>query len=270
MKETERMISLEELKKINGVGPKMMERISTHLESLNNNETYISEYNSNKPLDLNKIYLGDCLDLMNGIPDKSIDMILTDPPYGMSFRSDYRKKKYDKIKNDNTLNWIDNFISNSYRVLKDDSTLYLFCSWHNIDVFKKAIEKKFKLKNMIVWVKNNTGMGDLKGSFAPKHELILFAQKGRRLNEGFRHPDVLNFNKTNNVFHPTEKPIDLLELLIKNSSKENDIIFDPFMGSGSTGVACKNINRKFIGIELDETYFNIAKERIAESLRSRE
>ena len=114
--------------------------------------------------------------------------------------------------------------------------------------------------------KNNTSMGDLKGSYAPKHEFILFGHKGRRLRNGKRLPDVLQANRTGNKLHPTQKPISLLQIFIEQSSNENEIILDPFMGSGSTGVAALNTNRKFIGIELDKDYFIIAKDRINKTI----
>lgn len=192
-----------------------------------------------------------------------VDCIITDAPYLMNFQSNYRKNKYEKIKNDkDSYNLISEYFKKCNEILKDNSAIYCFCSWHNVDFFKQEFEKYFKLKNIIVWNKNNTSMGDLKGSYAPKHEFILFGHKGRRLIEGFRYPDVLDFKRTNNKLHPTQKPVDLLEIFVKTSSKEGDTIFDGFMGSGSTGVACLKNNRNFIGVEIDENYFNIAKERI--------
>ena len=92
--------------------------------------------------------------------------------------------------------------------------------------------------------------------------MILFLHKGRRLINGTRVPNIMKFARTGNKLHPTQKPVDLMEYLIKKFSDENNIIIDPFMGSGTTGVACKNLNRNFIGIELDKNYFKIAQERI--------
>lgn len=208
---------------------------------------------------------GDCLELMKDIPSGSVDLVLTDPPYGMDFQSHRRKEVYAKIKNDISLEWLDGYFAECSRILKDDTAIYCFCSWHNVDIFKKAFEKYFKLKNIIVWVKNNHGSGDLKASYAPKHEFILYGNKGRRTFYGKRMEDVIFFNKTKNENHPTEKPTDLLEQFINNSTEKNAVVFDGFMGSGSTGVACVNTNRDFIGIELDENYFNIAKKRIEEA-----
>ena len=211
-----------------------------------------------------KLYQGDCLEVMDKLIKQNVkvDAIITDPPYGMDYRSNYRKEKYEKISNDNDLSFLDDFFQKCDKLLKDDTHIYCFCSWHHIDKFKIAFEKYFTLKNVIVLEKNNTSMGDLKGSYAPKHEFVLFGHKGRRLRNGKRFPDVLQANRTGNKLHPTQKPISLLQIFIEQSSDENEIILDPFMGSGSTGVAALNTNRKFIGIELDEKYFNIAKNRL--------
>ena len=211
-----------------------------------------------------KLYKGDCLEVMDKLIKQNVkvDAIITDPPYGIDYRSNYRKEKYEKISNDNDLSFLDDFFQKCDKLLKDDTHIYCFCSWHHIDKFKIAFEKYFTLKNVIVWEKNNTSMGDLKGSYAPKHEFILFGHKGRRLRNGKRLPDILQANRTGNKLHPTQKPISLLRIFIEQSSNENEIILDPFMGSGSTGVAALNTNRKFIGIELDEKYFNIAKDRL--------
>ena len=217
-----------------------------------------------------KLYNGDCLEVMKDIKDKSIDLIVTDPPYLIDYQSNYRKNKYKKIKNDiKAEELISNYFKECYRILKDNTAMYSFCSWHNIDFFKREFEKYFKLKNIIVWNKNNTSMGDLKGSYAPKYEFILFGHKGRKLINGFRYPDVLEAKRTGNKLHPTQKPIDLLEIFIKASSDVGDIVFDGFMGSNSTGIASIKNNRKFIGIELDIDYYNIAKQRIDEYVKRR-
>ena len=205
---------------------------------------------------------GDCFELFQNIPDESVDMILTDPPYGMSFQSDYRKTKYEKIKGDSNLDWLGDFVNEIYRVSKPNTAHYVFCSFHHVDKFKQAIENKFKVKNILTWVKNNTSMGDLKGDFAPKTEFIIFFHKGRKLINGKRDPNVLEFKKTRNELHPTQKPVDMTEYMIGKFSDEGDVILDPFMGSGTTGIACLNTNRRFIGMELDDDYFKIASGRI--------
>ena len=214
-----------------------------------------------------KLYQGDCLEIMGSIKDKSVDLIVTDPPYLMDYQSNRRKKedRFDKIKNDKgNYMLIQDYLEECHRIMKDNTAIYCFCSWHNIDFFKNEFEKHFKLKNILVWNKNNHGTGDLKGSYAPKHEFILFGHKGRTLLREKRIADVIDCPKisSNKLTHPTEKPQDLLEIFIKQSSDVGSIIFDGFMGTGSCGIAAKKLNRNFIGIELDEKYFNIAKNRL--------
>lgn len=217
-----------------------------------------------------KLFQGDCLEVMKTIDSESVNLVVTDPPYLMNYRSNRRIKldKFDKIINDiDSHDLISNYLEECHRIMKNNTAIYCFCSWHNIDFFKHEFEKHFKLKNIIVWNKNNHGTGDLKGSYAPKYEFILFGHKGRTLLREKRLPDVIDCSKIPSKFltHPTEKPLDLLSIFIKQSSDEYDIVFDGFMGSGSTGVACINTNRNFIGIELDNNYFEIAKKRIEEA-----
>jgi len=211
------------------------------------------------------IKLGDCLELMKEIPDESIDLVVTDPPYAMNFISNYRKEKYKAIQNDNSLDWLEDFVTHLYRIMKNNTAVYCFCSWHNIETFKTAFSKVFKVKNVIIWEKNNTSMGDLKGSYAPKYEMVIFAHKGRRLLNGFRYADVIRAKRTGNKNHPTEKPLELLELFIENSSNVGDVVLDCFMGSGSTCVASINTGRHYIGYELEPKYFEIANKRIEEA-----
>lgn len=160
------------------------------------------------------LMFGDCLERMKAIPDGSVDMILTDPPYGMSFQSNYRAEKHTKIANDSDLGWLPAFAKECYRVAGDNTAHYAFCSFHHIDVFKQEFQKHFKIKNVLVWEKNNTSMGDLKADFAPKVEFVLFLQKGRRLIEGKRDPNIFKFAKTRNELHPTQKPVDMCEYLM--------------------------------------------------------
>ena len=209
--------------------------------------------------------LGDCLELMKDIPDNSIDLILTDSPYGFGYQSNMKKNKDLPMFYDRNTSWLNEWLYKANKKLKDDGHLYMFAPVQKIDEFKQKIENFFIIKNILVWDKKGFGMGDLYGQYAPSYEFIIFAVKeqGRKLN-GKRERDLLSFNKCKAQYHPTEKPVDLLEYLILKSTNEGDTVLDPFMGSGSTGVACINTNRNFIGIELDEKYYNIAKERINE------
>ena len=218
---------------------------------------------------MNQVYNTDCLAYMETMKDNSVDLIVTDPPYLMNYKSNRRvvMDKFDYIKNDKgDFSLIRQYIDECYRIMKDNTAIYMFCSWHHVDLFKQAIEAKFKLKNIIVWNKNNHGSGDLKAGYAPKYEFILYAHKGRSLFRDKRISDVIDCPKvlSSALTHPTEKPVDLIKVLIKNNSDKGDIVFDGFAGSGTTGVACKCLDRNFIGCELDEAYCKIANERISQ------
>lgn len=226
------------------------------------------------------LILGDCLEKMKDIPNKTIDMIITDPPYGISYKSnkqkgDTRKGKevivrdqeyFHIIEGDKTLNT--EFISICFEKLKDNGAIYIFCHWSKWSALEKEVlSSGFSIKNMIVINKSNHGMGDLKGTYAPKHELVLFATKGRHIfnKEQKRINDVFDGKvlfSGSHRFHPNEKPISWLLPFIRRSCTPNGVVLDPFMGAGSAGLACLKLNRNFIGIEIDENFFNIAKDRI--------
>lgn len=211
----------------------------------------------------------DCFDAMSEIPDGSVDMICTDPPYGMDFQSNYRKEKHGKIENDKDLSWLDGFVDECFRVAAPNSAHYFFCSFHNVEVFKIALQRKFKVKNLLVWEKNNTSMGDLKGDFAPKVEFVLFCHKGRTHIRGKRDPNIFKFARTGNELHPTQKPVDLMQYLIEKFSDKDMIVFDPFAGSGTTAIAAENCGRKWICIERDPGYSAKALERIAKHIEGK-
>lgn len=217
---------------------------------------------------------GDCLELMKDIKDKSIDLIVTDPPYLINYKTNRRKDKTHDfctvINNDDNYDMIHKYINECYRILKDNTAIYMFCNCDRVDYFKQELEKAgFKIKKMIIWVKNNHTAGDLKAQFGKQYEILFLANKGRCLFNGKRLTDVWYFDKVVGTaqLHQNQKPVNIIKQCIEKHSKENDIVFDGFMGSGTTGVACVNTNRNFIGIELDEKYFNIAKERINNVVR---
>ena len=212
--------------------------------------------------ELSTIYHEDCFDVMKHIKDKSVDLIVSDVPYGINFVSGYRNIKHKKILNDNNLEWLSSFVSESYRLLKDNTHLYCFCSFHNVDIFKQELQRKFKVKNILVWEKNNHGSGDLKGDYAPQYEFIIYCQKGERKLNGNRDSNIIKFQKTDNKLHPTQKPVDLIKYLINKSSNKHELVLDMFHGSGTTSIACEQSNRRCIGIECDEQYCKINVERL--------
>ena len=225
---------------------------------------------------INEILHGDCIELLREIPDESVDLVLTDPPYGINFHSNYRTKSKLKsvegIYNDgeNNTEFLSEVVRELNRVLKNNRHFYWFTRWDRVPLQLPILEKYFAVKNAIIWKKNNWSMGDLQGAYAGQYEVILFAQKGRRkLNEvdgRKRHPDILEFDRvpTTKLRHSHEKPEDLIEFLIKKSSNPGELVIDPFAGSGTTAVCAKRLNRNFITIELDEYYVNVAKQRLYE------
>jgi len=213
------------------------------------NEKYKSEY-----------IIGDSIDILNNNVFKPISLFLSDPPYGMNYKSrfDY-DKKWDRIDNDkikDTLIVLDKVFEASKKHLKDDAHIYIFGNPNEIDKIKPIFNKYFKFKNILIWDRGIIGMGDLK-TYGRSYDVILFGynEVWKDLN-GNRDRDVLKFDRVapSNLTHPTEKPLDILEYLIKKSSNEGDYILDPFAGSFSTCKAAKNINRNSYGIELQDKY----------------
>lgn len=202
---------------------------------------------------------------MKNIPDKSIDLVLTDPPYGMNYKRHIPNPRYESILNDNNLNWLPDVLDEYKRILKDNSNIYIYCSWHNVDIFKQEIQKRFHLKNILIWNKGGNGMGDLRTDYGGIYEMIIFAVNksgNQKPLNGKRDTNILNFKRTGNKLHPTEKPVEMFEYLINKSSNENDTILDTFAGSGTTGVACKNTGRNYILMEKEPEYIEIIKKRL--------
>jgi site-specific DNA-methyltransferase (adenine-specific) len=202
------------------------------------------------------------MQMMKRIESKTVDLLLTDPPFGMDFQSNHRKVKHEKIENDTNLNWFPDWIKEIKRVVKDDAHLYIFCSWHKVEVFKTEIEKYFNVKNILIWEKNNTGMGDLEGDFAPKYEMIIFCSNGSKKLNGGRDSNIIKAKKTDNEYHPTQKPVNLMEYLIEKSTKKDDLVMDCFSGSGSTAIGAHNTKRRFIGCEINKQFYETSMKRI--------
>ena len=206
-------------------------------------------------------FKGDCLEVMKDIPDGSVDLILTDPPYGIDLtpQRENGKFKNTKVANDDTLEWLEGYVDELYRVSKN--VVCLFCGWQHIDKFKVAIEKRFMVKNILIWNKDWFGMGN---NYRPNYEMIILACKTNFTTPSKNKSNILTYRRLSpqKLTHSCEKPVNLLKDLITELSNEKDVILDSFMGSGSTCVACKNTNRKYIGIELDDKYFDIACKRI--------
>lgn len=245
-----------------------------------------------------ELYNGDCLEVMDKLIEQGskADAIITDPPYGIDYQSNWGRNgvKLNKIEGDKSLDWFQDFSDKSFSILNDDSSFYCFT---RADVYPYMynclIKSGFKFKNLLIIQKGQKGgNGDLQAQYSNDCEMVIYMNKGRRkfnktklaktdgrkgsseyrtrlpnvwfdTNYNIYPKSTINVsNQKGNVIHPTEKNSELIEWWCLISSNENDVILDPFMGFGATGVASKKLNRNFVGIELDENYFNVAKERI--------
>lgn len=193
-----------------------------------------------------RIYLGDCAEIMPLL--EQVDLVVTDPPYGMNFQSNHREEKHERIHGDDKLP----IETIKYALAMANRGGYVFCRWDNLHEFPKP-------KSCIAWVKNNWSMGDLKHEHGRQWEACLFyAKADHEFIE--RIPDVIHADRTGNDRHPTQKPVDLMKRLIMCNVGQT--VLDPFMGSGSTLLACKELKRSGIGIEISEEYCEIAKKRL--------
>jgi len=216
------------------------------------------------------LYLGNALDILPTLKDESVDLICTDPPYGIDYRSRSHSLPLKKIAGDKgaeAYSLLDRVLALAEKKLKPDRHVYIFTNWQAFEGMAPVVKKYFKLKGALAWIKNNRTRGDLKGNYGYQWEMVLFAHKGRRWLFGKRDSDVLHFDKvpTQAMQHPTEKPVALIKYLIEKSTAPSEIVLDPFMGSGSTGEAAIASGRGFIGIEMEPTWFAVAKNRLGES-----
>lgn len=218
-------------------------------------------------MDLNKIYHGDCLELMKDIPDKSIDLILCDPPFGIDYQSAWRIEKterFDKIANDKTP-FTDFINPDLSRIIKDNGAALIFTRWDVQNAFMDALKGiNLEVKSIIIWDKGTHSMGDLKKSYGRSYESILFAP-----NKDFEFPngrpsDIVRCNRVSadKLQHPNEKPVELLAKLIRDTTQMGGVVLDLTAGSGSTLVAAIREKRNFIGFELSKEYYELSNKRI--------
>lgn len=234
-----------------------------------------------------ELYNDDCLNVMKKLVDegRQVDMIFTDPPYKMTARGTsgtsggMLTKKVNMRGNVFDFNNIDieEYLPYMYALLKDGGHCYIMTNHINLTHFLKVIDewkdekdnKGFHFIKSLIWDKGNKIMGRF---YMSQFEYILFLRKGKgvRINNcGTSDILAIPNKKTKDLegknIHDTEKPVALSKILIENSTQEGETVLDCFMGVGGTGVACEETGRKFIGIEIDENYYKIAKERILSS-----
>jgi DNA modification methylase len=208
-----------------------------------------------------------------------VDCIVTDPPYKITARGNgstsggmFQKKEVNngKVFINNDLE-ISDWLHKLYELLADKGHCYIMTNNKNITDYLIEVKKSnFHFIKNLIWVKDNKIMGQ---TYMSQFEYVIMLRKGghKRINNcGDSDVMMIKNKKSKNEFgktiHDTEKPIELNEYLIKNSTNEGDLVLDPFMGIGSCGLACKNLNRKFLGIEIDPKYFTIAKNRLEDTI----
>ena len=246
------------------------------------------------------IFNGDCLEILASIPENSIDMIFADPPYMLSNDGftckngrmvNVNKGKWDKSSGfEEDAVFHNEWISACRRVLKPEGTIWISGTYHSIYQCGYLLQKnKFHILNDIAWFKPNASPNLSCRYFTASHETLLWARKDKKAKHTFNYGEMKNglfpedkLKKENTQMrsvwsistpkndekeygkHPTQKPVELLKRIVLASTKENDIVLDPFCGSGTTGAACRNLNnRSFIGIEIDNDYCALAKKRLS-------
>lgn len=248
---------------------------------------------TNLPID--QILQGDCVEVLNTLPENSIDLIFADPPYNLQLQQELWRPNmtkvdavdddWDKFVNFNeydtfTIQWL----AACRRVLKDTGTIWVIGSYHNIYRLGAILQNfGFWILNDIVWIKTNP-MPNFRGvRFTNAHETLIWAQKKRGARYIFNHHTMKSLNDDKQMrsdweisicsnrervkvngenIHPTQKPEELLYLIIQSSSNPGDVILDPFFGTGTSGAVAKKLKRHWIGIELDKKYIKAAKKRI--------
>jgi site-specific DNA-methyltransferase (adenine-specific) len=222
-----------------------------------------------------KLMFGDCLERMKEIPDDSIDLILTDPPYdikntkaGKSHLQKSIQKMNDEIKTAKITKGFNILVLDELVRVNKNINMYFFCNKAQLPMYMNYfVTDRGCSFDLIKWVKTNS-MPTYNNKYLSDTEYCFYARKSGYCNpENYKDASTLYHaplnTKDKKLFgHPTIKPLPLLERLISNSSKECFTVLDPFMGSGSTGVACNNLNRKFIGVELLPEYYGTSCGRI--------
>jgi site-specific DNA-methyltransferase (adenine-specific) len=243
------------------------------------------------------IFNGDCLEILCSIPENTIDMIFADPPYMLSNggftcqngkMTNVNKGKWDKSNGfEEDTAFHNEWIFACRRILKPEGTIWISGTYHSIYQCGYLLQKnKFHILNEIIWFKPNASPNLSCRFFTASHETLIWARKDKKAKHTFNYEEMKNgffpedkLKKENTQMrsvwsigtpkndekeygkHPTQKPLDLLRRIVLASTNENNIVLDPFCGSGTTGVVCRSNNRSFIGIEIDKIYCDLAKKR---------
>lgn len=242
-------------------------------------------------MEINKVYLGNALELLKEVESDSIDCVITDPPYNISIEGNKIVRTYEhynwKRRSDIGLDfgewdrdwknveeyfmWTEEWFKECVRVMKDGSWIYVFFDKQKTGIFDLYLAPKYKMKarTIYVWIKTNPTPSFRKVNWNSGSEHIWVGSKGEGKLKNFKYQKFMsnyflspNSSAYKETEHPTEKPISLLQHLIEVNTNKGDTVLDPFIGSGTIGVVCKKLCRNFIGFEINPEYFKIAKDRI--------
>lgn len=217
-------------------------------------------------LKANKIFHGDCVEVLKTLPDCSVDLVIADPPYNSPLI------EWDGKNNEWQVLWLEEV----KRVIKEGASLYVFFAPMNMFGVEKWIRENLVLKNIGVWNHPNlysAGMAYGKDRFKSAWDVVFYAVKGKKTKHGNnvssvafslcrRGIDVFTYPQSRPLLHRAQKPIDLVELFIKCSSNSGDVVLDPFLGAGTTALACVRTSRYYVGIELEQKFIDIARTRL--------
>lgn len=206
----------------------------------------------------------DAIDLMSSLTDNSVQLICTDPPFGIGYQSNRKSNKDAPIAHDWNFN-IAPLFHQAARVLEVGGAAYVFTRWDTFPQWASSVVPPLELKNFIVWVKDNHSAGDLSGNFGFKWIGIMMLVKGRHLLRGHRWPNVWEFGRVSvrERLHPAEKPVDLLVRIVKASSDVDGLVVDPYCGSGSFAEAAQVVGgRRVLVGDIDPTWADVTRKRM--------
>ena len=253
-------------------------------------------------LEANKIYLGDCIKVMSGWPEKSVDLIFADPPYNLSGNGlkwqgnktggDWYmvNENWDKMTEPEYMGFTRQWIGGCHRILKDGGSIYISCTYHNIAEIMIVLKQlEFKINNVITWYKTNAMPNMTKRVFTHSTEFVVWAVKGKKWVFSYEELKKINPERQKDgslkqmrdvwsmplvqggerlrggngrALHPTQKPEEMLRRIITASSTKGGLVLDPFLGSGTTAVIAKQLGRNWVGIEKEKQYIKAAEKRL--------
>jgi len=259
---------------------KIIEPFKKEFSILNDNRIKVSKKPFFETIDKRvSIFHDDAISFLKDLPDNSIDLVVTDPAYsGMNQRLKLGNSKiigqYSKAGEDGA-KWFEefhdtqenykSFLQESYRVLKNNRHIYIMFDSYSLLTLGPMVREVFNIKNILCWDKAHIGLGHY---FRRRHEFILFASKGKRNLASKSIPDVWKVKRVTKSKYPTQKPVEIFQLMIKGSAEKNFVVCDPFLGSGSSSIAAIKNCCKFIGCDTSSKAVNFAKERIFEFRRT--